>query len=170
MEYSPKYWLPWEKDEDEAMREGRSSEAVEAEPSEPKQKKMRVEEPRSSAEREKLIARRLGKIVIGEEEFHHLDEMVTEEKLTTWEEDEQEERMLAAGEIRTLEWRAFDKRATSTPGQPLPEIDRVAEQVEERRLQSLEVLRDLQPEEEHFGLLTSICPWLAYQARERLKR
>ena len=141
--------LPWDAEDDRRMegqldKKSRSSGSASAE--EPRAKKARLE----------AVERRIETVQVGDEEFFHVDEIFGEEELAASaevEEDDEEATAFSLEEIPEELW--SDEPLTRTPGQPPPEIDHLADMVEEARLSRMGVIRDLHPSESNLSQLTT---------------
>ena len=152
--------LPWEVDE-QPRQQKRTPPPANAAPSDPQAKRSRTEEPISSSmtARMEMVLRRIETVKIDGGEYHHMDTMIGSENVVALEEDWKEPSLLEPGVIPDELW--SEDCLSREPPQPLPEVDRLADAVEELRLKSLGVIRDLLQEESHFDLLTtrSVYDW-----------
>ena len=152
--------LPWEVDE-QPRQPKRTPSPASAAPSDPQAKRSRIEQPISSSmtARMEMVLRRIETVKIGGKEYHQLDKMVNDESVSPLEDDWKEPSVLEPGVIPDELW--GEDPLCREPPQPLAEVDRLADAVEELRLKSLGVIRDLLQEEFHFDLLTtrSVYDW-----------
>ena len=151
--------LPWEVDE-QPRQPKRTPPPASAAPSDPQAKRSRIEEPVSSSmtARMEMVLRRIETVKIDGKEYHHLDKMVNDESVSALEVGWKEPSVLEPGVIPDELW--CEDPLSREPPQPLAEVDRLADAVEELRLKSLGVIRDLLLEF-HFDLLTtrSVYDW-----------
>ena len=100
-----------------------------------------------------MISRRIGVFNVDKKEHYHLDYLIATEGFAALEDEAAEEPTLQAGKIPDELW--SNSPLTREPPQPEDEVDKLADRVEEERLKSMGVIRDLLPEEEHFSVLTT---------------
>ena len=150
--------LPWE--EKEPTPEGRAlrklpppASAVKAEPEAKRARHGEGAGVSSSSKTHQLnVERRVEKVCLEEETMYHLDEVVDVEALAI-EDGEDEVEDLSPGAIPEELW--SDEPPFRTPPEPLPEVDMLANKVEEQRLMRMGVLESLKREDFWLDRLTT---------------
>eukprot|EP00435_Cladocopium_sp_Y103_P032112 s1247_g8.t1 len=118
-----------------------------------------------------MIERRLVEVDVGGETFYHLDNVIDEDTMNLWEADEDDEmRGNFSAVVDELEKLWSDEPLTRAPPEPDPEVDRLADSVEVKRLQEMGVLEGLTGEDANLELLTTrmVYDWRIKEWRNSL--
>jgi hypothetical protein len=109
----------------------------------------------SSLRRIEMVERRLVEVKVANETYYHLDNVIDVDFVNAWESEDVEMIEEKAKDVNDIEAFWSDDPLTRSPPDPLPEVDRLADEIEVNRLQEMGVIEKLALKDYELELLTT---------------
>lgn len=119
--------------------------------------------------RMEMVERRLVEVKVANGTYHHLDHVINVDFVKAWESEDAELIEEKVKDVSELEALWSDDPLSRSPPEPLPQVDRLVDEVEVDKLQEIGVIEKLALKDYELELLTTRWSMIGASKTERIK-